>query len=206
MRPAKTHNSQHIDPIWSESSLSAWRNRGSITSYWAQRRLIRLGGCPGWSESSLGIQVILFVLLCYTYSSKARCNEVSLLSMNRCLKFSNASDSFNVFCIASEITVTVNPKISYQFLTNLYIVLVCSGLISGSTIFSVILRRCLVATGSSMLTFIVLPHWSIMPQTLDKLTWYHTSHTILTLGQPVLALPVSLSAKRGAASSIFLTT
>ena len=32
--------------------------------------------------------------------------------------------------------------------------------------FSVISRRCLVATGSSVLTFIVLPHWSIMPQTL----------------------------------------
>ena len=28
----------------------------------AQRRLIRLGGCPGWSESSLGTQVILLVL------------------------------------------------------------------------------------------------------------------------------------------------
>ena len=28
----------------------------------AQRRLIRLGGCPGWSESLLGVQVILWVL------------------------------------------------------------------------------------------------------------------------------------------------
>ena len=28
----------------------------------AQRSLIRLGGCPGWSESSLGAQVILWVL------------------------------------------------------------------------------------------------------------------------------------------------
>ena len=30
----------------------------------AQRRLIRLGGCPGGSESSLGTKVILLVLLC----------------------------------------------------------------------------------------------------------------------------------------------
>ena len=30
----------------------------------AQRRLIRLGGCPGWSESSLGAHVILLVLSC----------------------------------------------------------------------------------------------------------------------------------------------
>ena len=30
----------------------------------AQRRLIRLGGCPGWSESWLGTYVMLFVLSC----------------------------------------------------------------------------------------------------------------------------------------------
>ena len=30
--------------------------------YTVQRRLIWLGGCPGWSESSLGAQVILMVL------------------------------------------------------------------------------------------------------------------------------------------------
>ena len=65
--------------------------------------------------------------------------------------------------------------------------LVCSGLTSLSIFFSVISRRCLVATGSSMLTFIVLPHWSIMPRD----TWHDTipSHIILTLqGWPVLAL------------------
>ena len=39
--------------------------------------------------------------------------------------------------------------------------------------FSVISQQCLVVTGSSMLTFIALPHWCIMPQTLDKYTWYH---------------------------------
>ena len=30
----------------------------------AQRRLIRLGGCPGWSESSLGAHAIWWVLSC----------------------------------------------------------------------------------------------------------------------------------------------
>ena len=30
----------------------------------AQQRLIRLGGCPGWSESSLGEHVVLLVLSC----------------------------------------------------------------------------------------------------------------------------------------------
>ena len=62
---------------------------------------------------------------------------------------------------------------------------------------SVISRRCLDVAGSSMLTFRVLPHWNIMPQTL----WHDIppSHIILTLSWPVL-IPSStflmLSAKR----------
>ena len=54
VRPAKTQISLDIRPVWSESSLSAWRKLGYPLS--TQRRLIRLGGCPGWSESSLGAQ------------------------------------------------------------------------------------------------------------------------------------------------------
>ena len=54
VRPAKTQISLGIRPVWSESSLSAWRKRGSLSAYWAQMNiLVRLGGCPGWSESSL---------------------------------------------------------------------------------------------------------------------------------------------------------
>ena len=53
----------------------------------AQRRQIRLGGCPGWSESSLCAQVILLVLSCTSYclnyqssswnkiNSKTLCNK-----------------------------------------------------------------------------------------------------------------------------------
>ena len=61
--------------------------------------------------------------------------------------------------------------------------------------FSVISRQSLIATGSSMLTFIVLPHWSIMPQTLDKypvtLSWHWVNQSNI--------YPLSLSAKAGAA-------
>ena len=46
-----------------------------------------------------------------------------------------------------------------------YILFVCSSLMSVSTL-SVISRRCLFVTGSSMLTFIVLPHCGIRSQTL----------------------------------------
>ena len=63
--------------------------------------------------------------------------------------------------------------------------------------FSVISRRCLVATGSSVLTFIVLPHWSIMSQTLDMIP-----HPV-TLSWHWVDQSVSLSAKRGAAITIF---
>ena len=66
--------------------------------------------------------------------------------------------------------------------------------------FSVISQWCL-ATGSSMLTFIVLSHWIIMPQTPDMiqhpvtLSWHWVSQSLL--------YSISLSAKRGAASTIF---
>ena len=35
VRPAKTQISLGIRPIWSESSLSAWRKLGSLATYWA---------------------------------------------------------------------------------------------------------------------------------------------------------------------------
>ena len=35
VRPAKTQLSLGIRPIWSESSLSAWRNFGSLATHWA---------------------------------------------------------------------------------------------------------------------------------------------------------------------------
>ena len=57
VRPAKTQISLGIRPVWSESSLSAWRKLGSLATHWAHSEdsdQIGLGGCPGWSESSLG--------------------------------------------------------------------------------------------------------------------------------------------------------
>ena len=65
------------------------------------------------------------------------------------------------------------------------------------------ITTCLIATGSSMLTFIVLPHWSIMPQTLDMiphpvtLSWHWVDQSYL--------YTVSLRAKRRAASTILMT-
>ena len=60
VRPAKTQISLVIHPVWSASSLSAWRKLRSLATHWAQAKtLIRLGRRPGWSESSLGAHAIL---------------------------------------------------------------------------------------------------------------------------------------------------
>ena len=50
---------------------------------------------------------------------------------------------------------------------------------------SVLSQQCLDVAGSSMLTFRVLPHWNIKPQTRHDSP---PSHIILTPGRPVLAL------------------
>ena len=71
---------------------------------------------------------------------------------------------------------------------------VCSGLTSLLTL-SVISRRCLVVTGSSMLTFIVLPHCGIRSQTLLPDTT--SSHIILTPERPVLVLPRKFECQAG---------
>ena len=47
-------------PVWSESSLSL---DPQLPIELTAKSLIRLGRCPGWSESSLGAQIILLVLL-----------------------------------------------------------------------------------------------------------------------------------------------
>ena len=52
VRPGKTEISLGIRPVWSDSNERT------------AKTLIRLGGCPGWSEPSLGAYAILLVLSC----------------------------------------------------------------------------------------------------------------------------------------------
>ena len=60
----KTHISLGIRLVWLVFAVRM--KKPWILSYplRVQQRLIRLGGCPGWSELSLGAQVILLVLSC----------------------------------------------------------------------------------------------------------------------------------------------
>ena len=64
VRPAKTQIKLGIRPVWSESSLSTWGKLRSLAIIRAHSEASdqTLGGCPGWSESSLGPKVILLVL------------------------------------------------------------------------------------------------------------------------------------------------
>ena len=54
VRPAKTQTSLGICPVWSESSLSAWRKLGFLDTHWAHSE--------DSDQSSLGARAILFVL------------------------------------------------------------------------------------------------------------------------------------------------
>ena len=82
---AQRRLSLDIRPVWSESSLSAWRKLGSLVPIKpTARTLIRLGGCPGWSESSLGAQSLCWFChvarLMYTLSTGLPRNNVRKLS------------------------------------------------------------------------------------------------------------------------------
>ena len=65
VRPAKTQISLGIRPVWSESSLSAWRNLGPLATHWAQSEdSDRTGRMPRLLWVFAGRTVILLVLSC----------------------------------------------------------------------------------------------------------------------------------------------
>ena len=69
VRLAKTQISLGIRPVWSESSLSAWRKLRSLATHWAQAKtLIRLGDSDRW------VHIILLVLS-YRGSYISICNK-----------------------------------------------------------------------------------------------------------------------------------
>ena len=65
MRPAKTQISLGIRPVWSESSPSAWRNLGSLTTRWAHSEdSDQTGRMPRLIWVFVGRTLILLVLSC----------------------------------------------------------------------------------------------------------------------------------------------
>ena len=64
-RPAKTQISLGIHPVWSESLLcTQWVAKDPTFLQADSEDSDQTGRMPGWSESSLGTQIILFVLSC----------------------------------------------------------------------------------------------------------------------------------------------
>ena len=57
--------STQSDPVWSVFAVCSVGSLIPKVSSCGQQRLIRLGRCPGWSESLLGAHVILLVLPCF---------------------------------------------------------------------------------------------------------------------------------------------
>ena len=91
VRPAKTQISLGIRPVWSESSLSAWRKLGSLATHWAHRAktLIRLAtlsfcwfcleaaqyiGIPGHDTTASAISWILYALATHPECQR-KCQE-----------------------------------------------------------------------------------------------------------------------------------
>ena len=65
VRPAKTQISMGIRPVWSDSSLSAWRKPGSLASHWAHSEdSDQTGRMPALIWVFAGRTAILFVLSC----------------------------------------------------------------------------------------------------------------------------------------------
>ena len=153
--------------------------------------LIRLGECPGWSVSSLGVHSF-----CWFFHVVA---HICFSDYSLWKRAWSDDSSFFIIIFLSSVYLGINQKITLQALTAavkaLHYILIywinislkslspklvlkatklaLSVCVFGFNVafnnFSVISRRCLVASGSSVLTFIVLPHWSIMPQTLDMI-------------------------------------
>ena len=66
VRPAKNQISLGIRPVWSESSLSAWRNLGPLVVHWAHSEVSDLSFCWGHTHFVGFVMswIILFSLLC----------------------------------------------------------------------------------------------------------------------------------------------
>ena len=86
MRPAKTQISLGIRPVWSESSLSAWRNHGSLATHSAHSedseqtgRMPRLiwvfAGCTlifCWFCHVVAHMIMYFIILYYIHQKKKK--------------------------------------------------------------------------------------------------------------------------------------
>ena len=85
VRSAKTQISLNINPVWSETSLSAWRKLWSLATHWAQSK-----DWSDWADaqvnlSSLGVHAILSILS-WGGSNEMRYEPGPTITFNLCTK------------------------------------------------------------------------------------------------------------------------
>ena len=72
-----------------QSLLSAWRSTGSLATHWEHSAaLIRLGGCPGWPESSLGAHELGLILFIFYPNIFFICTQTYTFIARFCIQLS----------------------------------------------------------------------------------------------------------------------
>ena len=85
VRQAKTQISLGIRPVWSESSLSAWRKLGSLATYWVHSEdSDQMGRMPRLIWVFAGHTVTLLVLSCRLFNELLS-NFFTFITENDCL-------------------------------------------------------------------------------------------------------------------------
>ena len=114
VRPAKTQISLGIRPVWSESSLSAWRNLGSLATHWAHSE--------DWSDWADALADLSFrwthTHFCWS------CHVVA--HMRRLLPHSEQNLSWNMtardmytIAVSKHLTITITKVCKYTQTTKL---------------------------------------------------------------------------------------
>ena len=81
--PVKTQISLGIHPVWSETSLSAWRKLGSLATHWAHSKdSDQTGRMPRLIWVFAGCTLILLVLSCRASNGSCKYHEIILQSVN----------------------------------------------------------------------------------------------------------------------------
>ena len=123
VRPAKTQISLGNHPVWSESSLSAWRNLGSLATHWAHSEdSDQNGRMPRLIWVFAGRTLILLVLSCrgsYDVASESvitSCIGLNFISLYKL----QAEHTTHIMTITQNIYTTgIQKKVKMTFVIRL---------------------------------------------------------------------------------------
>ena len=102
VRPVKTQISLGIRPVWSESSLSAWRNLGPLATYWVHSKdSDQTGRMPRLIWVFAGRTLTLLVLSCRGSFVKLKILQNAFIYFISQIIFSLLSN-FLVTCVTSQ--------------------------------------------------------------------------------------------------------